>query len=909
MVPPPLPEDSRTTETIGMVGGDTLDDIITQNNKEMQRRRSLQRDRRSSAMEFGSSSTSLGGFQFGTASTGDPNLRRQSTGQLEMAVYQNMASGIDIQSPQIAFTSPMQTEVEAMDTRVFSGLPTEISQGMIGYGSVGMDGLVDNPATMSVFPPTTFSNPFSSSMVSMPNDFMIPETTEDSTPPHRGSGPTNDEDDMMPSLPDLRVSDNNLNSSSQSSVNYGSSIPSAKPNMQIVSAQDSSYNIPTTALSTAGQQIETLVTNEPGPLFDNPYSKSGFDMLAALSKVVTRKNPEINIGKVDMSCAFVVCNVLLADCPIVYVSEVFERMTGYTKNEILGRNCRFLQSPVGRVEAGAYREFVDNTAVFYLSNRIAARREAQRSLINYRKGGQPFTNLLTMIPITGEDDKETKYYVGFQVDLVAKPTSVEGKNINGMYSVNYTQVDLPQYQWQPPLNVRSYTDESQLISHDNISSVLSAINSNPASEAEREMRYRVLLENADDVVHVLSLKGLFLYVSPSCRKVLEYEASELVGTALSTICHPSDIVSVTRELKDTSAGDPVSVVFRIRRKKSGYIWFESHGSLSLEPGKARKSIILVGRERPIFAVSRREIEADGGIGENEIWSKLSTSAMFLFVSSNVQTLLDRSPDELVGTSLQALMRRESRLLFGRALDKARAGERITYKHEMLNKKGQAMQAHTKLYPGDAVAGRKPTFLVAQTRLLKSTPRPVAAMTTFQSNPRSAGSVDLLPTDRGLSSSHASSPSQDGRTNQVSNVSISGSPAGTIEPLAATHGSGPVPEDDFFDELKTTHCTSWQFELRQMEKTNRLLSEELASLLSHRKKRKRRKGVSNPQRDCANCHTRVTPEWRRGPSGQRDLCNSCGLRWAKQVNRSGSDSGAHKLAAKGQAQKESSSAKG
>jgi hypothetical protein len=37
-----------------------------------------------------------------------------------------------------------------------------------------------------------------------------------------------------------------------------------------------------------------------------------------------------------------------------------------------------------------------------------------------------------------------------------------------------------------------------------------------------------------------------------------------------------------------------------------------------------------------------------------------------------------------------------------------------------------------------------------------------------------------------------------------------------------------------------------------------------------------------QKDCANCHTNNTPEWRRGPSGQRDLCNSCGLRWAKQV---------------------------
>ena len=77
-------------------------------------------------------------------------------------------------------------------------------------------------------------------------------------------------------------------------------------------------------------------------------------------------------------------------------------------------------------------------------------------------------------------------------------------------------------------------------------------------------------------------------------------------------------------------------------------------------------------------------------------------------------------------------------------------------------------------------------------------------------------------------------------------------------------------------------TSWQFELRQMEKRNRVLAEEMQSLMSNKKKRKRRKGLGQLQKDCVNCHTRSTPEWRRGPSGNRDLCNSCGLRWAKQV---------------------------
>ena len=91
------------------------------------------------------------------------------------------------------------------------------------------------------------------------------------------------------------------------------------------------------------------------------------------------------------------------------------------------------------------------------------------------------------------------------------------------------------------------------------------------------------------------------------------------------------------------------------------------------------------------------------------------------------------------------------------------------------------------------------------------------------------------------------------------------------------------EDNIFDELKTTRCTSWQFELRQMERNNRLLAEELAGLIANKKKRKRRKGVGHLQQDCANCHVKTTPEWRRGPSGKRDLCNSCGLRWAKQVS--------------------------
>ena len=402
---------------------------------------------------------------------------------------------------------------------------------------------------------------------------------------------------------------------------------------------------------------------------------------------------------------------------------------------------------------------------------------------------------------------------------------------------------------------------------------------------------KVLLEQTDDVVHVLSLKGLFLYLSRATKSVLEYEPHELVGTALSSVCHPSDIVPVTRELKDTTPGATINVVFRIRRKQSGYTWFESHGSLHTEQGKGKKCIVLVGRERPVYALRRNELVNAQAIGENELWTKMSTSGMFLYVSAHSRSLLDRQPDELRGTSAQALMRSESKAEFNKMLELARVGIKSTFKHDIQNKRGQTLHAQTTLYPGDATEGQKPTFLVAQTKLLKMSRATPSLTKQNSSSERSNMTPDSkTPVQSGNGLLPAEQLSGQGPT------TMSGQSNAAMEGIVTAAGANAVPigtqhqiiasEDNVFDELKTTRSTSWQFELRQMEKRNRVLAEEMQSLMSNKKKRKRRKGLGQLQKDCVNCHTRSTPEWRRGPSGNRDLCNSCGLRWAKQVSPSG-----------------------
>jgi PAS domain S-box-containing protein len=679
---------------------------------------------------------------------------------------------------------------------------------------------------------------------------------------------------------------------------------------------------PTTPVPSAA--APPLPAGPPRPDSKNKdiYSKSGFDMLRALWYVATRKNAMVEIGAVDMSCAFVVCDLMLNDCPIIYVSDNFQNLTGYNRHEIVGRNCRFLQSPDSKVEAGTKREFVDNDAVFKLKNAVAEGREIQQSLINYRKGGKPFLNLLTMIPIPWDSD-EMRYCIGFQIDLVECPDAISGKEQSGAVQVNYRHSDIGQYIWTPPSSTQWDPESSgQTLGVDDVSALIQQLDpTRPPSDWHKQSWDKMLLENADDVIHVLSLKGLFLYVSPSCKKMLEYNSADLVGTALSSICHPSDIVPVTREIKDAQQNVGVNIAFRIRRKQSGYMWFESHGTLFYEQAKGRKYLILVGRKRPVFALRRRDLVCAGGgggaaagsgAGDAEIWAKTSTSGLLLSVSSAVRGLLDLRPEDLMGTSMQEMMRRESRAEFGRTVEKARRGGVAGFRCEVVHRKGHGLPAEAVFYPGDvAPGGGKPSFLIARVRVGKGGRAIAGTKTSSAGSTMNVGLVE----DVAMAGTGVGVGMGMGMGNTPSDYHQS------PENDRDDYGDGDNDEDDdIFEELHTTRCTSWQYELRQMEKVNRLLADEVAQLMAIKKKRKRRKGggvggaasgsgsgssvfgfgsasgngsgsgsgsgggggVNMTVRDCANCHKRDTPEWRRGPSGMRDLCNGCGLRWAKQV---------------------------
>nr|AML76739.1 putative LOV domain-containing protein [Canella winterana] len=119
---------------------------------------------------------------------------------------------------------------------------------------------------------------------------------------------------------------------------------------------------------------------------------------------------------------FVVSDATKPDYPIMYASAGFFKMTGYAAKEVIGRNCRFLQ--------GAETDPAD---VQKIRESLEAGTSWCGRLLNYKKDGTPFWNLLTVAPIKDENGKILKF-IGMQVEVSKHTEGAKDKMIrpNGL---------------------------------------------------------------------------------------------------------------------------------------------------------------------------------------------------------------------------------------------------------------------------------------------------------------------------------------------------------------------------------------------------------------------------------------------------------------------------------------------
>ena len=112
----------------------------------------------------------------------------------------------------------------------------------------------------------------------------------------------------------------------------------------------------------------------------------------------------------------VIADACLPDAPLIYTNESFLLLTGYSREEVIGHNCRFLQGPDTNPDA-----------ILELHEAVTLGRKCQVQILNYRKDGTAFWNEVTVSPVRNTQGAVT-HFVGIQTDTTARQMA-EGERI------------------------------------------------------------------------------------------------------------------------------------------------------------------------------------------------------------------------------------------------------------------------------------------------------------------------------------------------------------------------------------------------------------------------------------------------------------------------------------------------
>ncbi|PYZ92059.1 biphenyl 2,3-dioxygenase [Salipaludibacillus keqinensis] len=102
---------------------------------------------------------------------------------------------------------------------------------------------------------------------------------------------------------------------------------------------------------------------------------------------------------------FIITDPNLPDNPVIYANQGFTSLTGYSQEEVIGHNCRFMQG-----------EKTDPAAVDKIRQAVEKFEPVSVEILNYKKNGDPFWNLLHLDPIYLEEEDQY-YIVGIQKDI------------------------------------------------------------------------------------------------------------------------------------------------------------------------------------------------------------------------------------------------------------------------------------------------------------------------------------------------------------------------------------------------------------------------------------------------------------------------------------------------------------
>ncbi|MGI2908807.1 PAS domain S-box protein [Tolypothrix sp. VBCCA 56010] len=271
--------------------------------------------------------------------------------------------------------------------------------------------------------------------------------------------------------------------------------------------------------------------------------------------ITERKRVEQTLKLRDRAIAtcnngIIICDVKLPDSPLIYVNAAFERTTGYTAVEVIGRNCRFLQAS-------------DTQQPEIKQLRAAIRQEEECTVIirNYRKDGTLFWNKLNISPVFDVDGVCT-HYIGIQTDVSEQ---------------------------QAALRERKLAETILLV---------------------LQQRLQYLLDSSPGVIYTCKTSGNYrtTFVSENIVAMLGYEAQEFLSSSSfwASHIHPEDAPQVFAQMSRIFEQEQYNYEYRFLHQDGVYRWIYDQAKLVRD--RAGNPLEIVGYWADI--TERKQLEEE-----------------------------------------------------------------------------------------------------------------------------------------------------------------------------------------------------------------------------------------------------------------------------------------------------------
>lgn len=224
-----------------------------------------------------------------------------------------------------------------------------------------------------------------------------------------------------------------------------------------------------------------------------------------------------------------ITNPRLPDNPVVFVNDAFCRLTGYDRDWIIGRNCRFLQG-----------EDTDPATVAQIRAAVEAERSIEIDIRNYRRDGTPFWNRLLLAPVP-DADGQLAYFFASQLDV-----TLERERVDGLESTN--------------------------------AALLAELAGRFREQEERERELLFALEAGRFGTWSFDRTTRQLNMSAICRTNFGFDADYPPSPAeISAILHPDDRAAALAAIEASLAGEPLEMEVRVRPSDGEVRWIASRG--------------------------------------------------------------------------------------------------------------------------------------------------------------------------------------------------------------------------------------------------------------------------------------------------------------------------------------------